>query len=74
MAAGNLAVYFLTRSEVDKIYGHFNLQDYMTNLNEEAKSAIKQTTRAENKKLTAKELLLHREKMNKSYALYSNLQ
>ena len=73
MAAGNLAVYLLTRAEVDKIYSHFNLQDYVTNLNADAKAAIKQTTKAESKKLTAKELLLYREKMNKRYALYTNL-
>lgn len=73
MAAGNLAVYMLTRSEINKIYSHFNLQDYMANLNDEAKAALKQNTKKENKKLTARELLLYREKMNKRYALYSNL-
>lgn len=73
MMAVNIAVFFSTRTMVDRIYGHFNLQDYVVNLNDEAKKALKQTTRKENGQLTASELLKYRETMNKRYALYSNL-
>lgn len=73
MAAGNFAVYMLTRSDIDRIYCHFNAQDYIANLSDEAKAALGKTTKTENSKLTASELLSYREKMNKRYALYTNL-
>lgn len=73
MMAVNMAVFFSTRTMVNTIYGHFNLQDRMTNLNDEAKAALKQTTKQEKQQLTASELLKYRENMNKRYALYSNL-
>ena len=63
MMAVNMAVFFSTRTMVNTIYGHFNLQDRMTNLNDEAKAALKQTTKQEKQQLTATELLKYRETM-----------
>ena len=73
MMAVNFAVFFSARTMVNTIYSHFNFNDYMVNLNDEAKAAIKQTTKKEKQQLTARELLRYREAMNKRYALYSNL-
>ena len=73
MMAANTAVFFSARTMVNTIYGHFNYNDYMANLNDEAKAALKQTTKKEKQQLTARELLKYREAMNKRYALYSNL-
>ncbi|MBQ2985017.1 MAG: MotA/TolQ/ExbB proton channel family protein [Clostridia bacterium] len=73
MAVGNFAVYMLTRADIDRIYSHFNAQDYIINLSDEAKAALHKTTKNEDARLTASELLSYREKMNKRYALYTNL-
>ena len=73
MMGVNLAVFFSTRTMVNRIYYHFNLQDYVSNLNDDAKAALKKTTKKEKQQLTAGELLKYRETMNKRYALYSNL-
>ena len=73
MMGVNLAVFFSARTMVNRIYDHFNLQDYVSNLNDDAKAALKKTTKKEKQQLTAGELLKYREAMNKRYALYSNL-
>ncbi len=73
MMAVNFAVFFSTRTMVNRIYGHFNFKDYIANLNDDAKAALKEATKKEPGQLTARELLRCREVMNKRYALYSNL-
>ena len=73
MAVGNVLVYCLTRARIEKIYCHFNRQDYIENLCDDAKASIRARTKPEHRQLTATELLHSREVMNKWYALYSNL-
>jgi len=73
LAAVNAIVYCTTRARIERIYYHFNRQDHFTNLCEDAKTSIRAHTRAEQKQLTAGELLSCREAMNKWYALYENL-
>lgn len=67
----NLKLYFSVKQETDRIYSHFNASDRLTNLPEEALIKLKKTT-SEKKPLSAEELLDGRERMNKSYSMYSN--
>ena len=72
LAAVNLIVYIKVRDKANIVYKHFNSSDRIVNLNDEAKEALRENTKSENKKLTAEELLEYREKTNRVYALYSN--
>lgn len=72
LAIVNLIVYIKVRDRANKVYNHFNSSDRIVNLNDEAKEALKENTKIENKRLTAEELLEYREKTNRVYALYSN--
>ena len=65
LAAVNAIVYCTTRARIERIYYHFNRQDHFTNLCEDAKTSIRAHTRAEQKQLTAGELLSCREAMNR---------
>ncbi|MGN0401407.1 MAG: MotA/TolQ/ExbB proton channel family protein [Acetatifactor sp.] len=73
MAAVNGVMYFKTLDRTNRIYAHFNAQDRTVNLNEDTQEILKNHTEKEKTKLSANELLMHREKMNQYYALYSNL-
>ena len=72
LAAVNLIVYIKVRDRANIVYKHFNYSDRIVNLNDEAKEALRENTKSENKKLTAEELLEYREKTNRVYALFSN--
>lgn len=65
-------VFNKVRTEVNRIYHHFNGHDYLKNLSKDAKEAIKKNTK-EPEKLTAGDLLKYREKMNRWYAFYTNI-
>lgn len=67
----NLWLYFLVRRETERIYRHFNSSDRLSHLTKEALEKLKSTT-IEKVTLSAEDLLDGREKMNKSYSLYSN--
>ncbi|MBQ2802314.1 MAG: MotA/TolQ/ExbB proton channel family protein [Lachnospiraceae bacterium] len=73
MAGINVIMYIKVLDRANRVYSHFNAKDQIANLNEEAKKALKENTKKEKHRLTANELLKYREKMNKYYALYSNL-
>ena len=68
----NLIFYFQVRKYADKLYCHYNSSDKLSNLPEEGLEKLKRNTESE-KKLSAEDLLDTREKMNKVYALYSNV-
>lgn len=72
LAAVNLIVYIKVRDRANIVFKHFNSSDRIVNLNDEAKEALRENTKSENKKLTAEELLEYREKTNRVYALFSN--
>ena len=67
----NSFLYRKVRSNTNKIYDHFNPSDKLWKLPKEAIEKLKKNTRTE-KILSANELMILREKMNKTYALYSN--
>lgn len=67
----NSFLYRKVRSNTNKIYDHFNPSDKLSKLPKEAIEKLKKNTRTE-KILSANELMILREKMNKTYALYSN--
>lgn len=72
VAVVNGGIYWLLKQEVDRIYEHFNPSDRLSALSEEAIRKLKENTK-EKEGLSSKELLDIREKMNRRYALYSNL-
>ena len=67
----NSFLYRKVRSNTNKIYDHFKPSDKLSKLPKEAIENLKKNTRTE-KILSANELMILREKMNKTYALYSN--
>lgn len=72
VAICNFMCYLRVRKHADKIYDHYNSSDRLSNLPGGNLEKLKKRTKNE-KKLSAKELLDAREKMNKVYALYSNV-
>lgn len=68
----NIFVYKNTKKRTDRIYQHFNKQDKVTNLSDEQKEKLINNTKDIDTKLTPEQLLENREKMNKSYAMYTN--
>ena len=64
---------FLSLNQItNRIYGHFNSSDRTSNLSENAQQNLQNSTKEE-KKLTARELLDLREKMNKKYSVFTNM-
>lgn len=68
----NLMFYLQVRKHANKLYYHYNSSDKLSNLPEEGLEKLKRNTKNK-KKLSAEDLLDSREKMNKVYALYSNI-
>lgn len=71
-ALANGRLYWFLKQEVDRLYSHFNPSDKLASLSDEAVEKLRKNTK-EKEGLSSKELLDIREKMNKRYALYSNL-
>jgi len=71
-AIANVYMFLKTKAKTDRVYYHFNAQDQIVNLPEDVQNALKETTKNEQKKLTANELLAYREQMNRCYSFYTN--
>lgn len=71
-AAINGIFYLKVWKNTERLYHHYNASDKMSNLPEEAVENLKKTTK-DKEKLSPEDLLDLREKMNMSYAWYSNL-
>lgn len=71
-AAINGIFYLKVWKNTERLYHHYNASDKMSNLPEEAVENLKKTT-SDKEKLSSEDLLDLREKMNMSYAWYSNL-
>ena len=68
----NVFCYLNVRKYTNKLYDHYNSSDKLSNLTEEGLRNLRENTKKE-EKLSAEDLLDSREKMNKVYALYSNV-
>lgn len=72
LAIYNAITYWQVKKNTDKLYNHYNSSDKLSNLPEEALDKLLKNTKNK-KKLSAKDLLDSRERMNKAYARYSNV-
>lgn len=72
VALFNVFCYLNVRKYTNKLYNHYNSSDKLSNLPEEGLRNLREITKKE-EKLSAEDLLDSREKMNKVYALYSNV-
>lgn len=68
----NGIIFWNLRKDVNKIYNHFNRIDRVSNLPEKKRRRIEKATK-DDEKLSTNDLLDSRAKMNRTYALYSNI-